>query len=78
MFIFPDTTYTVRMVATNGDVLSTASEDRVIHTLGGPSPGSLAGDSGTWFIIVCTLLLFFIALLILLILVRKRRLEVGK
>ncbi|CAH8446819.1 unnamed protein product [Schistosoma bovis] len=74
--LMSDTTYTVRMVATNGDVLSTASEDRVIHTLGGPSPGSLAGDSGTWFIIVCTLLLFFIALLILLILVRKRRLEV--
>ncbi|KAK4473717.1 hypothetical protein MN116_003061 [Schistosoma mekongi] len=73
--LMSDTTYTVRMIATNGDALSTASEDRVIHTLGGPSPGSLAGDSGIWFIIVCTLLLFFVALLVLLILIRKRRLE---
>nr|CAH8826305.1 unnamed protein product [Trichobilharzia regenti] len=73
--LMSDTTYAVRMVATNGDVMSATSEDRLIHTLGGPSPGSLAGDSGTWFIIVCTLLLFFTALLIILILVRKKRLE---
>ncbi|CAH8462402.1 unnamed protein product [Heterobilharzia americana] len=73
--LISDTSYTIRMVATNGDVMSATSEDRLIHTLGGPSPGSLAGASGTWFIIVCALLLFFFALLVLLILVRKRRLE---
>ncbi|KAF8568840.1 hypothetical protein P879_04178 [Paragonimus westermani] len=69
-----DTSYEVRMVATNGAQLSTASAERLVHTLGGPGPGSLAGASGTWFIIVCMFLIAFIALLIFLILIRRRRL----
>ncbi|VDP88286.1 unnamed protein product [Echinostoma caproni] len=74
-----DTSYEVRMVATNGDLLSTASTTRIVHTLGGPGPASLTGAGGTWFIIVCLLLIAFIAFLILLVLLRTRRLrEVQK
>ncbi|THD28052.1 Neuroglian [Fasciola hepatica] len=77
--LLPDTSYEVRMVATNGAFLSTESATRLVHTLGGPGPDSLTGPSGTWFIIVCVLLLTFVAFLILLVLLRTRRLrEVQK
>ncbi|CAL8079591.1 unnamed protein product [Calicophoron daubneyi] len=73
-----DTSYEIRMIATNGGRLSTASAIRLVTTLGPPGPGGLAGESGTWFIIVCVLLIFFIAVIIILILLRRHRMGVVR
>ncbi|VDD77025.1 unnamed protein product [Mesocestoides corti] len=71
----PSTKYEVRMVATNGAAISTASPSKVISTSGPPPPGGLQGASATWFAVVILLFILIIFIFVLFICIRGQRLK---
>ncbi|KAM7535344.1 hypothetical protein Aperf_G00000097093 [Anoplocephala perfoliata] len=67
------TQYEVRMVATNGALISTPSESKFVSTTGPAPPGGLEGSSAVWFAVTIIIFIILIFLLILLVCVRGQR-----
>uniref|UniRef100_A0A183TNX0 Fibronectin type-III domain-containing protein n=1 Tax=Schistocephalus solidus TaxID=70667 RepID=A0A183TNX0_SCHSO len=71
----PSTQYEVRMVATNGAQLSTASTSIYVWTTGPPVPGGLQGASATWFVLVFLIFLLLVFMFALFACIRNQRLK---
>ncbi|VDN98408.1 unnamed protein product [Rodentolepis nana] len=69
----PSTKYEVRMIATNGALISTASESKYITTTGPPPPGGLEGSSAIWFAVTIIIFIIVIFVFVLLICIRGQR-----